>query len=100
MVDEIEDPSDPPAIVLKHLDDDVLHASSTRRFTTTEIKYIAKKVLQALEVLYEDGFVHTGKKNVSKSRGKTLDAHKSQISSLTTSWLTTATKANGFLTHA
>ncbi|KAK0115528.1 hypothetical protein ONS96_013982 [Cadophora gregata f. sp. sojae] len=59
IVDEIVDPSDPPAIVLKHLDDDVLHASSTRRFTTAEIKYIAKTVLQALEVLHEDGFVHT-----------------------------------------
>jgi hypothetical protein len=99
LVDEIEDSSNPPAIVLKYLDDDVLHASATQRFTTAEIKYIAKIVLQALEVLHEDGFVHTGKQALSKSLGNTSNAHKSQISSLT-SWLTIATKANVFLMHA
>lgn len=61
VIDEIEYPSDPPAIVLKYFDVDALHASSTQRFSLLEIKYIAKTVLQALEVLHEDGFVHTGK---------------------------------------
>jgi len=43
LIHEIEDPSDPPAIVLTHLDDDLLEASDTKRLTLREIKYIAKR---------------------------------------------------------
>jgi len=60
LIDEIEDPSDPPALVLKHLDDDLLHASAAQRLTRLEIKYVAKMTLKALEGLHEDGYVHTG----------------------------------------
>ena len=60
LIDEIEDPPDPPAIVLKHLDDDLLNASATQRLTKLEIKCVTKKVLEALRVLHEDGYVHTG----------------------------------------
>ncbi|MCJ1250603.1 hypothetical protein MMC30_007831 [Trapelia coarctata] len=59
LVDGIEDPSDPPAIVLKHLDDDLLEASDAKQLTIPEIKYVSKKVLEALKVLHGDGFVHT-----------------------------------------
>ncbi|KAL3417507.1 serine/threonine protein kinase [Phlyctema vagabunda] len=59
LVDEIEDPADPPAIVLKYLDDDLTHASKKQRLTRPEIKYVARRVLEALSVLHEDGFVHT-----------------------------------------
>lgn len=74
LVDEIVDPADPPSIVLKCLEDDALHASSMRRLATGEVKYIAKMVLQALRVLHENGFVHTGKKGLSKWRNM-LNAH-------------------------
>ena len=60
LVDEIEEPSELPALVLKYLDDDLLSASATRRLTRLEIKHVARKVLEALEVLHEDGYVHTG----------------------------------------
>jgi len=60
LIDEIEDPPDPPALVLKHLDDDLLNASATQRLTGLEVKHVAKKVLEALKVLHEDGYVHTG----------------------------------------
>lgn len=60
LIDEIEDPSDPPALVLKHLDDDLLNASATQRLTRQEIKQVAKKTLEALKVLHGDGYVHTG----------------------------------------
>lgn len=63
LIDEIVDPSDPPTIVLKHLDDHLLNASVTRRLTGQEIKYVARRILEALKVLHEDGFVHTGKYN-------------------------------------
>lgn len=60
LVDEIEGAEEAPAIVLKHPDDDALNVSSARRFTRAEVKYVAKTVLEALEVLHGEGFVHTG----------------------------------------
>jgi serine/threonine protein kinase len=60
LIDEIEDPYDPPTIVLKHLDDDLLNASQLRRLTRPGIKYVARNILQALKVLHDDGYVHTG----------------------------------------
>ncbi len=64
LIDEIQDPPDPPSIVLKYLDDNLLRASNAKRLTGTEIKYVAKRVLEALEVLHEDGYVHTGRRPV------------------------------------
>ncbi|EZF98638.1 serine/threonine protein kinase [Trichophyton rubrum MR1459] len=61
LLDEIEEPSTPPAIVLKHVDDDLLNASDTQRLTRSEVKYVAKKVLEAISAFHEGGFVHTGK---------------------------------------
>ncbi len=43
LIDEIEDPFDPPALVLKHLDDDLLNASAAQRLTRLEFKNVAKK---------------------------------------------------------
>jgi serine/threonine protein kinase len=60
LIDQIQDPFDPPAIVLEHLDDDVLHASAAKRLTHPEVKYVARKMLKALAVLHDDGYVHTG----------------------------------------
>ncbi|EPE32179.1 Protein kinase-like (PK-like) [Glarea lozoyensis ATCC 20868] len=59
LIDEIEDPSDPPALVLKHLDDDLFNAAAAKRLTTSEIKLVAKRVLEGLNVIHEDGYVHT-----------------------------------------
>ncbi|ESZ92264.1 serine/threonine protein kinase [Sclerotinia borealis F-4128] len=59
LLDKIEDPSDPPALVLKHLDDDLLNASAAQRLTRLEIKHVAKCVQEALKVFHEDGYVHT-----------------------------------------
>lgn len=63
LIDEIVEPSDPPAIVLKHLDDHLLNASVSKRLTHQEIKYVARRILEALKILHEDNFVHTGKCN-------------------------------------
>ncbi|KAE8351909.1 putative serine/threonine protein kinase [Aspergillus coremiiformis] len=59
LIDEIVKPSDPPAIVLNHLDDDLLHASAAQRLSDKEIKYVARSVLEALKVLHAHNFVHT-----------------------------------------
>ena len=65
LVDEIKEPADPPAIVLKYLDDDLLKASAAKRLTIPEIKYVSKKVLEGLKVIHDAGYVHTGRWNTS-----------------------------------
>lgn len=60
LIDEIVEPADPPAIVLKHLEDELLASSNKKKLTTNEIKYVSKRVLMALKPLHENGFVHTG----------------------------------------
>ncbi|OBT75111.1 hypothetical protein VF21_05498 [Pseudogymnoascus sp. 05NY08] len=63
LVDEIErgaGTEEAPAIVLKWFEDDALDTARRRRFTRGEVKYVAKTVLEALEVLHGEGFVHTG----------------------------------------
>lgn len=57
---EVREASALRANVLKYLDDDLLKASNTKRLTPLEIKYVAKRILEALRVLHDDGFVHTG----------------------------------------
>lgn len=51
---------EPVTIVLKHLDDDLLNAEMKKNLTRREIKYVSRCVLEALRVLHEDGYVHTG----------------------------------------
>jgi serine/threonine protein kinase len=62
LLDEIlpEDPADPPSIVLRHLDSELLTESNNKRLTRPEIKQVARGVLEALRVLHKDGMVHTG----------------------------------------
>lgn len=45
-IDEIVEPADPPAIVLKHLDDHLLNASVSKRLTNQEIKYVARRITE------------------------------------------------------
>ena len=61
LLDEIQEPVEPPAIILKYLDDDVTRASRKQRLTRQEVKVVAQNVLEALQVLHEDGYVHTGR---------------------------------------
>jgi casein kinase II subunit alpha len=51
---------DPPSLVLEHLHDNLLAASNAKRLAKSEIKFIAKKILEALQTFHEDGYVHTG----------------------------------------
>lgn len=57
MVDETKDP---PLLVLQHLDDNLLHASNVKTLEGSDVKFVAKRVLQAIQVLHEDGYTHTG----------------------------------------
>lgn len=60
LVDEILEPTEPPSIVLRYLDTDLITESDKGRLSHRDIKQIAKAVLQAVKVLHEDGLVHTG----------------------------------------
>ncbi|QSS66602.1 serine/threonine protein kinase [Histoplasma capsulatum] len=59
LLDEIVDPPDPPAIILRHLDNHLLNPSNSRTLTSREIKYVARRILEALKLLHGEGFVHT-----------------------------------------
>jgi serine/threonine protein kinase len=61
LVDEIEEPSQPITIVLKNLDDHLLNASIKKPLNQKELKYISRRILDALRILHEGGYVHTGK---------------------------------------
>lgn len=60
MIDEALEPVDPPSIVLRHLDSELLTESKRQRLTRSEIKQVAKAILEALQALHKDGMVHTG----------------------------------------
>ncbi|TLD07334.1 hypothetical protein PgNI_10326 [Pyricularia grisea] len=72
LIDEIQEPGDPPSIVLKHLDGELLTESKKKRLTRPEIKHVAKCMLEALRVLHKDGMVHTDVKldNVFVNHGQ------------------------------
>ncbi|KAI9784064.1 MAG: hypothetical protein M1835_003655 [Candelina submexicana] len=59
LIDDIEDPPSPPIIVLKYLEDHLLHASIEKPLNRKELKYVSKRVLEALKVLHDDYYVHT-----------------------------------------
>ncbi|MCJ1411532.1 hypothetical protein MMC19_005622 [Ptychographa xylographoides] len=55
----IDTSDDPPALILKYLDDNLLNASNTKRLEKSDVKYVARNLLQALEALHSRGYVHT-----------------------------------------
>lgn len=57
LLEEIEEP---PAIILRYLEDDLLQSSNRKRLSRPEVKFVARRVLDALNVLHSEGFVHTG----------------------------------------
>ncbi|KAI1179713.1 kinase-like domain-containing protein [Nemania sp. FL0916] len=59
LLDEIQEPAEPPSIVLKYLDADLLTESNKERLSRPQIKQVAKSILKALLPLHRDGLVHT-----------------------------------------
>jgi casein kinase II subunit alpha len=58
LIDTIQDP---PSLVLRHLDDNLLSASNMKRLDKPDIKFVAQKILEALSALHQLGYVHTGR---------------------------------------
>lgn len=61
LLDEIVDPAEPTSIVLSHLQSTLLHASNRQKLSRTELKYVCRRVLEALAVMHSEGYVHVGK---------------------------------------
>ncbi|KZL72500.1 serine/threonine protein kinase [Colletotrichum tofieldiae] len=72
IIDEVLRPADPPSIILRHLDSELLTESKKKRLTRPEIKQVARCILKALLVLHKDGMVHTDLKldNVFVNHGQ------------------------------
>ncbi|KAK3169422.1 hypothetical protein OEA41_008805 [Lepraria neglecta] len=55
----IDTSQDPPSLVLRHLDDDLLSTSNAKKLAEPDIKFVARKILEALSALHQLGYVHT-----------------------------------------
>jgi hypothetical protein len=60
LLEEIVEPPEPTTIVLRHLDSHLWQASGERTLNRKELKYVSRRVLEALQVMHRDGFVHAG----------------------------------------
>ena len=56
IVDTVDDP---PSLILRYLDGNLLNASSAKKLESADIQYVARNLLQALEALHSRGYVHT-----------------------------------------
>ncbi|KAK4979606.1 hypothetical protein LTR28_003707 [Elasticomyces elasticus] len=76
----VDNVNDPPYLVLERLESDALKASSEARLARSDIKLIAKNILEALKSLHEEGIAHTDVKpdnillNFSNDGARVVDA--------------------------
>lgn len=56
----VDDVQDPRSLILEYLDSNLLIESAAKRLQSSEVKHIAKAILQALAALHEEGIVYTG----------------------------------------
>lgn len=60
LLDEIDAGTESHALVMRWLDGDLLEATGDRQLASSEVKLVAKGVLEALKAFHAEGFVHTG----------------------------------------
>jgi serine/threonine protein kinase len=60
LIDEVEHPGDPPALVLKYYDCHVGEVTNKAELSPREARFVARSVLEGLAVLHENGYVHSG----------------------------------------
>lgn len=60
LIDEVEEPGDPPALVLKYYDCHVGEVTKEVGLSPREARFVARSVLEGLAVLHENGYVHSG----------------------------------------
>ena len=57
MVDIVEEPK---SLILQYLDDHLLDVSRKKRLEGSDLKFVARRILEALAVIHDAGYVHTG----------------------------------------
>jgi serine/threonine protein kinase len=60
LLDEIDAGTESHTLVMRWLDGDLLDATKDRGLASSEVKLVAKGVLEALRVFHAEGFIHTG----------------------------------------
>ncbi len=50
----------PPSLVLRYLDENLLEISGQKRLEGSDLKLVARNLLEALVTLHKNGFVYTG----------------------------------------
>lgn len=73
----LDETTDPPSLILQHLDDNLLHASSVKTLENSDVKLVGKRVLQAIKALHEKGYTHTGR--LTPILHVALDYHTSKL---------------------
>lgn len=60
LIDVIQDPATPTTIALRYLESDLLDSSIKRTLSRKEINFVSRRILEALKVLHDENYVHTG----------------------------------------
>jgi len=60
LLDEIDAGTESHTLVMRWLDGDLLNATKDKQLASSEVKLVAKSVLEALRALHAEGFIHTG----------------------------------------
>lgn len=56
----IDDVKEPASLILEYMDDSLDDVCNGKGLESSDIKIVAHTILEALAVLHEHGFVHTG----------------------------------------
>lgn len=67
LLDEVDPDTPTHALVMKWLNEDL----STRKLAGAQLKFVAKSILEALQVLHAEGYVHTGESELPHTVGQT-----------------------------
>jgi hypothetical protein len=57
LLDKNTEPSEPTTMVLRYLESHLLRASIKRTPNRKELKYVSRRVLEALQVVHREGYV-------------------------------------------
>ena len=62
LLDEVDPDMPSHALILRWLDTDLLDATEDKGLESSDVKLVAKGVLEALQMLHADGLIYTGKR--------------------------------------
>jgi len=100
LVDEIKEPSEPTTIALRYLESDLLTETIKKPLNRKELKYVCRRVLEALKVIHEEDLVHTDVKldnvfvNLSEGDNRFSEVQLGDLggcSSIHSKWATSGT---------